>query len=182
MGSLISNQAKAGIDQIFMQSTSSLLLDAADSVEVVPLRDSELADKDDGQVLVLTIASYHFRLLVMFHIGADPAVERYFSGADAGTRSFDGAFGEVGNLCCGAMKRDLGQYFPHTGMSTPYLLEARCLAFLGALKPDYVSRHRVVINGMVSMRATLCLCAYAPIDFRLQAQTPVADTGVLELF
>ena len=182
---MISEQAKVGVDRIFAHAAKSTLRVAAtDAIEVEPMSARLSVAPNDDQIVVLTIASYRFRLLVLFHVSADHAVRRYF-GEDADTevaRSFDTAFGEIGNLCCGAMKRDLGLHFPHTGLSTPYTLDGRCQAFLDALKPHHVSRHRIVINSIIQLHATLCLCAYAPIDFIVPTQRADEETGVLELF
>ena len=179
---MISEQARQGFNQIFTRAAhASLALDAADTMTIVQLPGNAIVETPEPQLLVLTVASYVFRLLTIFHVGRDRVSENYFTRSDP-ARVFSEVFGEIGNLCCGAMNRELGRHFAHTGMSTPYLLESRCLPFLGELKPTYVAQHRITINDSLVMHATLCLCAYAPIDFRVDSESAGEATGELELF
>jgi hypothetical protein len=179
---MISEQAKQGLNHIFTRAaSSSLVLDADDSIQIELLPAAAFAEMASDRLLVLTVASYVFRLIVIFHINSDQATTRYFSRGNP-DRLLDEAIGEVGNLCCGAMNRDLGNYFLHMGMSTPYLLEGRCITFLQALRPSCVSRYRISINDEVSLHATLCWSAYAPIDFKAETHVMAESTGELELF
>lgn len=180
MAAMISEHAKQGFNQIFTRACASLMLDAGDSVAVDPVSGGNFVELP-GQLLMLTIANFSFKLLVIFHIEASPATEQYFSKPEAGL-GFADVFQELGNLCCGAMNRELGGYFTHLGMSTPYQLDRQCLPFIEVLKPAYLAQHRIVINGDVILHATLCLCAYAPVDFRYVASAPETSTGDLELF
>ena len=179
---MISKQARQGVNQIFCRAArASLVLDAADTMAIEQLQGTPLIDTPEKQILVLTVASYVFRLLTIFHVDGAGATANYFTRSDP-ERVFGEVFGEIGNLCCGAMNRDLGKHFLHTGMSTPYLLESHCLPFLSELKPAYLAQHRIIINDSVVMHATLCLCAYAPIDFRVDSEIAAEATGELELF
>jgi hypothetical protein len=179
---MISEQARQGLKQIFTRAaSSSLVLDAADRIEIESLPDAVGTEAASDRLLVLTVASYVFRLIVIFHIRSDPATRHYFSRGNPDCL-LDEAIGEVGNLCCGAINRDLGNHFLHMGMSTPYLLEGRCITFLQALRPTCVSRYRISINDEVNLQATLCWSAYAPIDFKVETQLVAECTGELELF
>ena len=179
---MISEQAKKGLNHIFTRAAQATLAqDPADTVAIEQLAGALLVDTPEKQIVVLTVASYVFRLMTIFHVSGDSATQNYFTRSDP-ERALSEVFGELGNLCCGAMNRDLGQHFLHTGMSTPYLLESACIAFLNELKPAYVAQHRIVINDSLVMHATLCLCAYAPIDFHVDTQIAAEATGELELF
>lgn len=181
MAATISDGAKQGIDRIFSRAaSSSLALGGGDSVEVDPLPRGKLIEPP-GQLLVLTIANFSFKLLTIFHVEDNRATQQYFSKPEAGL-GFADVFPEIGNLCCGAMNRELGGYFPHLGMSTPYPLDRQCLPFIDVLKPAYLAQHRIVINGDIVLHATLCLCAYAPVDFHYVASEPETASGALELF
>ena len=176
----ISEDAKNGIDLIFARAARvSLARDAGDSVAVETMTMAQAVDTP--HMLVLTVASYAFRLLTIFHFNDDGATREHFARGAAG-RDFAEIVGEIGNLCCGAMNRELGEHFVHTGMSTPTLLSGACLPFLNELKPAHLARRRIVINGALTLHATLCLCAYAPIDFRVDPQIAAEATGELELF
>lgn len=180
---MVSEQAKRGLDAIFTKAARAhLVLDEADSIEIEQLPGAPGVDTPGRKIVVLTISSYLFRLLTIFHVDPDRGTQAYYKGGEAG-RACHEIFGERGNLCVGAMNRELGNHFPHTGMSTPAVLEGKCIGFLDALRPAYVSRHRIGINAAVSLHATLCLCAYAPIDFRVDATAALEEaTGGLELF
>ncbi|MFZ4535029.1 hypothetical protein [Propionivibrio sp.] len=182
MSNVISEPAKQGLNFIFSKAArANLRVHAADTIEIEALPGLQIVETPEKKIVVLTVASYLFRLLTIFHVNDDKVTESYFTKSDHG-RSFDEAFGEIGNVCCGVMNRELGNYFPHTGMSTPFVLESKCLPFLNELKPGYVSQHRISINNSVSMHATLCLCAYAPINFRVDTAIAAEETGELELF
>lgn len=179
---MISAQSKVGIDFIFDKSVrKSLILNPADFCDIERLPDDKGAKLREENLFVLTISSFLFRVLTIFHIDDDFATRNYFLNRTA-DKSFEEIFSEICNLCCGAMNQELLRYFPHLGMSTPYMLSSRCLPFFNELKPGYLSRHAITINGAVRLHATICVCAYAPIDFAVD-QTAVADTsGELEFF
>lgn len=181
MAATISDSAKQGFDRIFSRAASTCLaLADGDTVAVDPLPRGNFVEPP-GQLLVLTIAGFSFKLLTIFHVEDNRATQDYFSKPEAGL-GFADVFPEVGNLCCGAMNRELGNYFPHLGMSTPYPLDRQCLPFIDVLKPAHLAQHRIVINDAVVLHATLCLCAYAPVDFRYVASEPETASGALELF
>ncbi|WP_204274421.1 hypothetical protein, partial [Stenotrophomonas maltophilia] len=89
--------------------------------------------------------SIAFRLLLVLRFDESDATRTYFTGEGAG-RSFEEARLEIGNLCCGALNQELLQVFPDLGMSTPYVVSARCLPYLDVLKPGYVATYAVTIN------------------------------------
>ncbi len=179
---MISEQTKKSVNQLFFNAArANLVMAPGDSVEIVMLPDSRLIEPPEESLVVLTVASYRFRLLTIFHVDPKGPAAAYFDRSEA-ERPFCDVFGEIGNMCCGAMNRELGKHFPHLGMSTPYVLASKCLPFLAELKPGYLSQHRVEINGTVMMHATLCLCAWGDIDFRVDAAAAEESCGELELF
>ena len=181
MAATISDSAKQGIDRIFSRAVACLARGDGDMVAIDLLPRANFVEPP-GQLLVLTIAGFSFKLLTIFHVEDNSrATQDYFSKPEAGL-GFADVFPELGNLCCGAMNRELGNYFPHLGMSTPYPLDRQCLSFVGVLKPDHLAQYRVVINDAVVLHATLCLCAYVPVDFHYVASEPETASGALELF
>ena len=179
---MISEHAKQGVNYIFTKAVkTNLALEGSDVVEVAQIPETGFAEMPGKKLVVLTISSYTFRLLVIFHVDADRVTEGYFTKFQP-ERTFHEVFGEFGNLCVGAMNRDMGNHFLHLGMSTPYVLEGKSSPFLNELKPAYVARHQIGINTDISLQATLCLCAYAPIDFRVDTNAEEEETGTIELF
>lgn len=179
---MITENVKHGIDFVFTKAAkANLAVNSGDHVEITALPVGKLIETPEKNIVVLTISSYLFRLLTIFHVDPDKGTQAYFTKGESGANFFE-VFSELGNLCCGAMNRDLGNYFPHLGMSTPYVLDSKCLPFLKELKPNYLSQHNIVINGSVNMHGTLCMCSYAPIDFRVDMSIAEEETGALELF
>ncbi|MGH8810074.1 MAG: hypothetical protein ACREX0_19530 [Noviherbaspirillum sp.] len=179
---MISDQAKTGIHQILLRAAKSRLpLDAGDVCDIEPLTKVGRDDMPEENIVVLTISSLLFRLLLILHVDETPATRRYFAG-NAGDRPFREVFYETANLCGGAMNQELLRYFPDLGMSTPYTLNSRCVSFLEELKPGYLSQFAITINGSVRMAATICMCEYAPIDFAYDGNAAEETTGELELF
>ncbi len=177
---MISPRAQDSIDRIFQRAARSrLALASDDDCSIVPASEGMAGD---AEVVVLTISSMTFRLLLLLHFREDAPTQAYFlrGGAD---RTLREAFVEIGNLCCGAINQELARHFPDVGMSTPYLLNARCVPHLGELKPDHAASYTITIAGTVRLDATLCVCANAPVDFVADTTVVVEDNcGELELF
>lgn len=182
MAYAVSENARHAVNHIFTRAASThLVINPADSIEIQPLSGNGLIETPEENIYVLTIASYLFRLITVFHLDPKGPSANYFCREDS-TRAFFEVFAEVGNLCCGAMNRELGKHFLHTGMSTPNVLRRGCLGYLTELKPSYLTQFAIRINDSVGIHATLCLCAYAPIDFRVDTRAALEETGALELF
>lgn len=178
---MLSDDARTGFKRIFARAARvSMAVDPGDTIVVDAWPESAFGAGADETLVVLTVSSYRFRLLTFFHLRGDPALVDYYTRGD-GPRKFADVFDEFGNLCCGAMNRELGRVFGHTGMSTPYRLDGECLGFLKDLRATWVAPQRITINGTLALDATLCLCAYAPIDFRADPDEVVEATGELEL-
>ncbi|MFM0637932.1 hypothetical protein PQQ63_14620 [Paraburkholderia metrosideri] len=170
---MITGNAKDSFDRIFRKAAQARLpQEAGDTCEIVPLAEAGTGATKDTQVVALTISSIVFRLLLIVHFDENGSTRDYYL-KQLDERSFQEVFLEICNLCCGAMNQELLRYFPDLGMSTPYVLSARCLGHLSELKPGLLSSYSITLNGSVQLAATVCVCAHAPIDF-------VADTGVIE--
>ena len=180
---MFSQQARNSIDFIFRKvAKSTFALQPEHSCIVTPLNGTKADQFPEKDVIVLTISSLLFRLVMILHVNDSPPARRYFSN-DSENRDLADALSETLNLCSGAMNRELLRYFPHLGMSTPYILDSRCLKHLKQLKPEQVSCYELNIdNDAVRLHLTLCLCAYAPVDFSADMSVATEETGELELF
>lgn len=179
---MITGNAKDSFDRIFRKAAQARLpLDGADACEIVPLDEAGLGATKDTQVVVLTISSIVFRMLLILHFDETGDTRNYYL-KEAHERLFQEVFLEICNLCCGAMNQELLRYFPDLGMSTPYVLSARCLPHLRELKPAFLSSYSVTLNGSVHLAATVCVCAHAPIDFVADTSVVEETSGELELF
>lgn len=137
--------------------------------------------KRHQHVAVLTISAMSFRLLLLLHFDEDEATAAYFD-AGADDKPFRETFLELSNLCCGAMNQELLRYFPDLGMSTPYVLSARCVPHLVQLNPNHLASWQITLDDAASVDATLCICAHAPLDFVADVSEAEDASGELELF
>ncbi|RDK02066.1 hypothetical protein [Paraburkholderia lacunae] len=179
---MITGHAKESFERIFRRAAQARLpLQSSDTCEIVPLAQAGMGATSDTQVVVLTISSMVFRLLLILQFDENDSLRSYFL-KDTADRSFQEAFLEICNLCCGAMNQELLRYFPDLGMSTPYVLSARCLSYLQELKPDFLSSYSIAIEGSVQLAATICVCADAPVDFVADTSAVEETSGELEMF
>jgi hypothetical protein len=179
---VISADAISSFDRIFRKAAQARLpVDANDSCDIAPLADASIGVTKNSQVVILTISSIVFRLLLILHFEEDDSTQRYYLN-EADERPFQEVFLEICNLCCGAVNQELLNYFPDLGMSTPYVLDAHCLPHLHELKPQLLSSYSVTLNGDVRLAATVCVCAHAPIDFVADTSATEETSGELELF
>jgi hypothetical protein len=179
---VISSRAQDSFERIFYRAAQSrLAMRAGDACVVSPARHGIAIGEADAEVVVLTISSVVFRLLLVLHFEEDEATRAYFmrDGAQGALRE---AFVETGNLCCGAMNQALLTHFPDLGMSTPYVLSARCMSHIEELKPAYRASYTVSINASVQLGATVCVFTGAPLDFVADAEAVEESSGELELF
>ncbi|WP_322064237.1 hypothetical protein [Burkholderia ubonensis] len=186
---MIGAQAKASFERIFFDAARTRLATGGGACDIAPAADEPPRErrsraKPAAQVAVLTISALHFRLLLALRFNDDDATRRYYTGVvqtDA-QPSLQEAFMEVANLCCGAMNQALTVHFPDLGMSTPYLLSDASIEYFTALAPGHVAAFDVTLGDGVRIRATLCICANAPVDFHAPATAAVDAGGELELF
>ena len=179
---MITSQAKDSIERIFQKAVRSRLPQASDDTcDIAPLAQSDISATSAANAIILTISSIVFRLLLVFHFEEDEAMRDYFV-KDPEQGSLREALLETGNLCCGAMNQELLHYFPDLGMSTPYVLSARCLPHLEELRPDYLSSYAITIKESVRLLATICVCANALVDFAADISAVEESSGELELF
>ncbi|GLU32412.1 hypothetical protein WKR88_02490 [Trinickia caryophylli] len=179
---MISEQAKNSFTRLFEEAARSrLVVDASHRCELVPLEPAASATLPGADLVVLTIVSIDFRLLLLLRFDEDEATRRYYLG-DRGERSLSEAFMEVGNLCCGAINQQLVETFPDLGMSTPYVLAADCLGYLDELSPAWLRGWRITVDETIQLAATLCVCASVPLDFAASCAPAMESAGELELF
>jgi hypothetical protein len=181
---VISAQAKQSFERILHKAAQTrLTAQPGDVCSIAPRasHDACAAAAAATNVVILTISSITFRLLLILHVNEDAATVEYFTKGDA-ERPFHEVFQEICNLCCGAINQELLNYFPDLGMSTPYMLSARCLPYLEGLRPELLATYAVTINDSIELAATLCVCAHAPIDFAADVSVAEDTSGELELF
>jgi hypothetical protein len=184
---MITQPAREGFDHLLTRALRASLTvsdEQSCDINVVP----NLDHVEASTMVVLTVSSYLFRLIVMLHFSADQVTREHVARVnkiapeDMSEQSFRDAIAECGNICCGILNRDLGPIFPHIGMSTPNLIDTRCAAYLDMLNCGHIQHFEVNIEQTPMFRVSLCVCDYADLDFVIDVNDAGADTGELELF
>jgi len=177
---MISIQATDSMERIFRRAVQARLpLSADDNCEVT--RQESVLPHAGENVVMLTISSIMFRMIMVLHFDEDVNTRAYCVDL-IGEGSLLDVLLEAWNLCCGAVNQELLEFFPDLGMSTPYVLGASCMHYLDELKPDYLASFAIEINGCARFAATLGVCAQATVDF-VANETAITETnGELELF
>lgn len=193
---MISAHARDSFERILQKAVTTRLTRSPDAFcEIVPIKDARAADvttsgeisanvpptKHHDNVVVLTISSLVFRMLLVLHFDENDATTAYYLGDDE-DKAFREVFLELSNLCCGVINQELLPYFPDLGMSTPYVLSARCVPHLTQLKPNHLASWAITLDDSVQLAATLCVCANAPIDFVADVNMADESSGELEMF
>lgn len=183
---MISQSAKDGFDLLLQQALKSSLVPADETCEITVLDDGGAIEA--RKMVVLTVSSYLFRLMVMFYFTPDAATRAHFARLnkvapdDMDEQVFMDGIAEAGNLCCGILNRDLGNFFPHLGMSTPNVIDRQCADYLQKLNPAHLRHFAIDVPGAPRFFATMSVAAYAEIDFAVSAAEAEVSTGELELF
>jgi hypothetical protein len=183
---MISSAAKEGFDLLLTQALKGSMVPDGCNCDIVRLADD--TDIRASKMTVLTVSSYLFRIIVMFHFTPDAETFAYFAGlnrASVGEMSEQeciDAIAERGNLCCGMLNRDLAAYFPHIGMSTPNVIDRHCAAYLQMLNCGHIQHFALDIERAPRLHVSLCVSDYADIDFTVSPETMGSGTGELELF
>jgi hypothetical protein len=186
MSRTLSERARSGFDHFIMAATRNAF--ALQSYECT-IAVVEEAAHGEHEVVMLTVSSYRFRVLLFVHFERNESTRRHLAalgnhaaGEMRDERLVD-AMMERGNLCCGALNRELARFFPHLGMSTPCMLDGSSLEHLGALRPSTIRHYRAEVADGVALHLTLAICAFGDIDFAFCAESVAATaSGELEIF
>ncbi|BEV15863.1 chemotaxis protein CheX [Herbaspirillum sp. DW155] len=182
----ISASARDGFDTLLQQALRSSLVPSDSSAEIMVVED--IAAIGEQKMVVLTISSYLFRLMVMFHFTPDAATREHFAqltrtaAGEMGEQGLLDAIAECGNLCCGIFNRELGRFFPHLGMSTPNVIDTRCVLYLQKLNCAHVRHFAIDMPGSPRIHVSLSVSAYDHLDFVVAPGEEADTTGELELF
>jgi hypothetical protein len=181
----VSPQSRQSLERLLRRAVQSRLILQPDHNWTMSRSEAEPgAAATSDTVVVLTISSMRFRLLLLLRFSGDAGTHAYYTRGEE-SASLRDALLETGNLCCGAINQDLVKHFPDLGMSTPYLLSGPSLQHIGSLQADYRADFDVAIGeAPAQLGITVCMFASGTIDFTVSetAETEEADDGGLELF
>jgi hypothetical protein len=178
---VITEQSKRNIEIAFHKAARAhLIREAGDVFDIASAENGRLDERLGEKLLLITVSSFVFRLMTIFRIDDSPAMRAYYA-PGAADRKLCEAFAEVANMCCGALNRELSVSFPHLAMSIPYTLSSRCIAFLGELKPQYLSSYAITINDSVRLHVTLCMSCSVSVEVGAAPAEVEDNVGELEL-
>ena len=184
---MITDRAKASFDRLLVASLKSGMSAGGVNVRVGAVPSLERIR--ENKIVILTVSSYLFRLMAILHFKPDAATRAWFArdveeGAPAlPDDEFYDRVAECGNVCCGALNRELGAFFPHVGMSTPNIIDKDCMRYADLLACSLTKHYEIVLEGGPTLFATLCVADYGLVDFHVDPSSEAAvDTGELELF
>jgi hypothetical protein len=185
---MISQNAKSSFDQLFTRA----LKGAWGGADNEPCEVTQVNDKSEiteSQMVMLTSSSYVFRVFMMIYFQPNALTKEHLAKrnrtAELTDHAFIDAICEGGNMCCGAFNRDLSWQFPHVGLSTPNILDARCATNLEPLNTGHIQHFRIEINHVPFFHASLCVCDYVDLDFSVACDalpSTATSDGELELF
>jgi hypothetical protein len=186
MSRTLNDRARGGLDRFIMAATRRAFALPAIDCSVTP---TEEAAPGEHEVVMLTVSSYRFRVLLFIHFERNDATRRHLAALGSGMaegmhdEGFADAMMERGNLCCGALNRELSRFFPHLGMSTPCILHGSALSHLDALRPTTTHHYRLELAPGVDMHLTLAICAFDDFDFSFgEEMIERGAGGELEMF
>lgn len=179
---MISEYAQNGFDFIFKKAVLSTIPKGTEDICEIEII-GKIHEIKEPEFSVLTIATTSFRALTLFHFNSKDPTHNGFERGDIGESStFRDSFLEFCNMCSGAMVRDLHPHCHFMGMSTPYVLKSHCLDYITSLNPGFTRHYRIVLNNSYTIHATLCVCNYGVVDFKVDTTEVEESTGELELF
>lgn len=189
MSGSITTSAQAGLDQLFSDSLAESLRVTDNIVDVNLLKEQNNIDEEE--FIMLTLSSYSFKIFTLLHFSNNKESRQYVAQAlkiayeNLEENKFYDYLSEVGNTFCGAFKRELGKYFPHTGMSTPNRLEKGCLSHMKDIGFEYETHYELKFKGLTSFYGSMYVVAYSELDFHVPINSRLDDnieTGALEMF
>lgn len=184
---MISNRAQNSFDQMLtLGIKSSMGGSTPETCEVEVI--SNLKDIRETNVVMLTVASFLFRLSIMIYFSSDDATKSHFARlnnvapADMNDQGFLDAIRECGNICCGTLNRELAGVYPHVAMSTPNIIERECVNHLESLNGGHLQHFRATTEEGKQFYVTLCVRDYADVDFEWTMVEDTTAAGEMEFF
>ncbi len=184
---MISTRATNSFDQMLMLGIKASMGDTASTDCVVEVL-TDPSEIEETQVVMLTVASYVFRVFVMVYFSPDESTKAHFANvthvdpSEMSEQAFLDAIQECGNMCCGTLNRELVRAFPHVGMSTPNIIERECVHYLQSLPGGHLQHFRAANNAGKKFYFGICVRDFANIDFAWEPVEELVSAGEMEFF
>lgn len=182
---MISARATNSFDQMLILGIKASMgeIASADCVVEVLGHPEEI---QESHVVLLTVASYVFRLSVLVYFSHDEPTKAHFANmthvdpAKMTEQDFLDAIQECSNMCCGTLNRELVHTFPHVGMSTPNIIERECVSYLQSLPGGHLQHFRVINNIGQNFYFAICVRDFADIDFEWAPVEEIDSSGEIK--
>ncbi len=187
--SLGTQQTLTQVLAVALKDTLSSTNNTPKQWEIEPL-ETITAITQSGAIL-LTISSFSFQIGVGLHFQYDEALTSYLTElikATSSTPNKDEMYdrlGEIGNILCGHIKREISTFYPYLGMSTPNFLSKDSLHYLSAAGFSSSVHSRAVLKNKIEFCASLFVKASSNFGLdinQLQSTQSCHSSGELELF
>ena len=184
---MISNRAQNSFDQMLTMGIKASMggkTPEACQVEVV----ASLKDSRETNVVMLTVASFLFRISILVYFSADEATRTYFAAvnniapSEMNEQAFLDSIRECGNICCGTLNRELSRVYPHVAMSTPNIIARKCVDHLDSLNVGHLQHFRATTDTGKQFHVSLCVREYSNIDFEWAVVEETTAAGEMEFF
>jgi hypothetical protein len=183
---MISDRAAASLDRMMAHGLRNALpAPAGAEARLEPI--DRAAPGGDASMVVMMLASHTFRLVMAMYAPRDRATRAYLervgriTAGDASEQALRDSLSESANMCCGTVSREIGRFYPQTGMSTPHLIDSRSADYLERLEHHHLRSFRMEVGG-ARIQATLCAQARRTMDFDWEPEAQAEVSGELELF
>jgi CheY-specific phosphatase CheX len=184
---MISNRARNSFDQMLILGIKASMGGASpETCEVEVVADPNSIRETN--VVMLTVASFLFRMSVLVYFSSDDATRSHFAAvnnvdsAEMNDQAFLDAIRECGNICCGTLNRELARVYPHVAMSTPNIIERECVNHLESLNGGHLQHFRATPADGKQFHVSLCVRDYADIDFEWAMAEETTAAGEMEFF
>jgi len=184
---MISTRALSSFDDMMIQGIKSGLVGRSDAVDQLTTLEA-LSEIEENKMVILTISSYKFRLIVLIYFKQCEETIAHFArmngreAKDMTQQEFIDAICESGNMCCGTLNRELGRIYPHLGMSTPNIIDKKCSDYLSLLGVNHTHHFKLELNQNFTFYVSLAICEFDDIDFDPPVLSESESTGELEMF
>jgi hypothetical protein len=195
---MITERAKMSFDTIFPRCMEEALSsDAHQNWDIQAVSEKDITAK---QFIMLTVSSYEFRLIVLFHFSSDATSRQYVLdvlnkyakdnekvlSTDLTVSKYYDFLSELGNLMCGVLKREIFQFYPHLGLSTPNILTKDSQQYVNGSPIDHAIHMKASTDDDIEFYGSIYVSSSGTLDFdpaaAINKSAEVVDTGALELF
>ncbi len=188
---MLLNKTANALTKILSRSLEEALKASLKQPDWEMVAEKNLAAIKKKEFIMATISSCVFRCIVIVHFSRDDIFLKSIASAlnipvdELGDQSFYDYIREMGNLVCGAVKRELSPSTTYLGMSIPSQLVAESLVYLDDAKFDF-DTHITASSDSATICGSIYMYTFGDVSIQMPEDNITSDdafeTGELELF